>query len=100
MHEENLRTRKSNLTALSLLQNNCLRRITRGYKRTPRAALEREAAIIPLDLYVKATALQRAAKVVNYPVERDIKTAVNDIWEAAQESVIRRVKGRGRPRRL
>ena len=81
-------------------QNNCLRRITGGYKRTPRAALEREAAISPLDLYVKATALQRAVKVVNYPVKRDIKTAVNNIWEAAQESVIRRVRGRDRPRRL
>ena len=58
------------------------------YKRTPRAAFEREAAISLLNLYVKATALQKTVKVINYPVKRDIKTAINNIWEAAQESVI------------
>ena len=50
-----------------------------GYKRTPRVALEREAAILLLDLYIKAAALQRVIKIINYPVERDIKTAVNNI---------------------
>ena len=71
-----------------------------GYKRTPKAALEREITILLLNLYIKATALQKAVKVINYPVERDIKTAVNNIWEAAQELVIQKVKKRGRLKRL
>ena len=53
-----------------------------GYKRTPRVTLERKAAILLLNLYIKVTVLQRAVKIVNYFVKRDIKTAVNNIWEA------------------
>ena len=64
---------------LSLLQNNYLRRITGGYKRIPRVALKRDAAILLLNLYIKATALQKAVKVINYPVKRDIKTVINNI---------------------
>jgi hypothetical protein len=44
---------------LKVVQNKCLRKITGGYKRTPSAALEREAGISPLDLYTEATAFQR-----------------------------------------
>src|SRR5436305_13311160 len=44
-------------------QNQCLRRITGGYKRTPSAALEREAEIPPLDLHLDTLALQRAATI-------------------------------------
>ena len=84
---------------LSLLQNNCLRRIIGGYKRIPRIDIERKTSIL-LYLYVKATALQRVIKFINYPVKRNIKTAVNDIWEAAQKSVIQKVRGRGRLRYL
>ena len=51
----------------------------RRYKRTPRVALKREAAILLLNLYIKATVLQRVIKVINYPIKRDIKTAVNNI---------------------
>ena len=54
----------------------------RRYKRTPKVALKKEAAISPLNLYIKVMALQRTVKVVNYPVKRDIKMAVNNIWEA------------------
>ena len=50
-----------------------------GYKGTPRVALEREAAILLLNLYIKVIVLQRAVKVINYPVKCDIKKAVNDI---------------------
>ena len=50
-----------------------------GYKYTPRAALEREVAILLLNLYIKITALQRAAKIINYPVKRDIKIVINNI---------------------
>ena len=66
-----------------MLQNNYLQRIIWEYKRTTRVALERKIAILLLNLYIKVTVLQRIVKVINYPVERDIKTAVNNIWEAA-----------------
>ena len=50
-----------------------------GYKYTPRAVLERKAAISSLNLYIKVTVLQKVIKVVNYPVKHDIKIAVNNI---------------------
>ena len=53
---------KSRIKPLEKIQNQCLRRITGAYKRTPRAALEREAAIPPLDLYIDTAALKRASK--------------------------------------
>ena len=59
-----------------------------GYKCTLRVALKRKAAILLLNLYIKVMALQRVMKVVNYPIKRDIKMIIDDIWEAAQESVI------------
>ena len=65
--------------ALSLLQNNYLQRIIRGYKYTPRIALKRKAIILSLNLYIKVTVLQKAIKVVNYPVKYDIKIIVNNI---------------------
>ncbi len=42
------------------IQNKCLRRITGGYKQTPRTALEREAKILPLDLYYDALIMNKA----------------------------------------
>ena len=73
---------------MSLLLNNYLQRIIGGYKRTPRVTLERKTAILPLNLYIKVIVLQRAAKVINYPIKRDIKIVINNIWESTQESVI------------
>ena len=58
---------------LNLLQNNCLRRIIGGYKRYPRVALERKTVIAPLNLYIKVTALQRAAKIANNPIKDNIR---------------------------
>ena len=64
---------------LSILQNNYLQYIIRRYKYIPKVTFEREIAILLLNLYVKATILQRVVKIINYPVKRDIKTAVNNI---------------------
>ena len=66
---------------MSLLQNNYLQYIIRGYKRIFKAAFEREVAILLLNLYIKVMVLQRVAKVGNYPIKRDIKIVVNNIWE-------------------
>ena len=50
----------ANLRQLEKTQNKCQRRITAGYKRTPRAALQREARIQPLDIYSESIAMNRA----------------------------------------
>ena len=48
---------KSALIPLAKLQNKCLYRTTGAYRRTPRAILEREAAVLPLDIYINITAI-------------------------------------------
>jgi len=63
---------KSSLTLLDKLQNQYLRRITGAYKRTLRAAMEREAVVLLLDVYIDTTAIQRAATVQGHLVEKDI----------------------------
>jgi len=84
------------LKPLKAIQNKCLRRITGGYKRTPVAALEREAGVPPLDLYTEAMALQRAATTKGHPVNRDIEAVVNTIWNQSrrlnsnQHAILRR----------
>jgi hypothetical protein len=70
---------------LRMVQNKCLRRITGGYKRTPTAALEREADIQPLDLYIETIALQRAESTADHPVYRNIKDAHDHIWLQMRE---------------
>ena len=85
MQEDGKKAKKSILKPIKWLQNKCLRRITGGYKRTPTAALEREASIAPLDLYVQATALQRAAATAKDPMEEDIGRVVNDIWDSTHK---------------
>ena len=77
--EESFQMPKKNLAPLNLLQNNCLRRIIGGYKRYPRAVLNRETAIARLNLYIKMTVFQRAVKVANNPVKGDIKGVINNI---------------------
>ena len=77
--EKSFQTQKKNLALLNLLQNNYLRHNTGGYKRYLRVALEREVTIAPLNLYIKVTAIQRAAKIANIPVKSDIKRVINNI---------------------
>jgi hypothetical protein len=72
------------LQPLKEIQNKCLRRVTGGYKRTPIAALEREADVSPLDLYADATALQRAVTTKDHPVRKDIARVVDTIWNRAR----------------
>jgi reverse transcriptase-like protein/retrotransposon-encoded endonuclease len=73
------------LQPLVKLQNSCLRRITGGYKRTPRAALERETAIAPLNIYTDMISLQRTLTVASHPVEDKIQEALTDIHRSACE---------------
>src|SRR5436305_9119998 len=89
-------TATSTLQPIRKMQNRCLRRITGGYKRTPIAALERETAVPPADLYINMTVLQRAATIAIHPVEGDISSALNDVWTAAMGN--RRQRSINRPR--
>ena len=63
---------KKSLAPLDKLQNQCLRRITGAYKQTPRAIIEREAVVPPLNIYIDTTAMQRATTVQGHLVEKDI----------------------------
>jgi hypothetical protein len=89
---------KSNLQQLERIQNKCLRRITGGYKRTPRAALERETKIQPLDIYSDALAMNRALKNRGRKVIEEIRKTVDAIWEA-ENTPQQNIRGRGRPRK-
>ena len=70
------------------IQNKCLRRITGGYKQTPRTALEREAKILPLDLYYDALIMNKALDEKDNKVQEEIKQTVNVIWEIEQQRLL------------
>ena len=70
---------KSALAPLAKLQNKCLRRTTGAYRRTPQATLKREAAVLPLDVYINTTAMQRAATVQSHLVEEKIRQTLEYI---------------------
>lgn len=78
------------------IQNKCLRKITGAYKRTAIAAIEREAAVPPIDLYARSLAVQRAAKTGEAAVTSDISKALDQVWRVARQSK----KGRGRRKKL
>jgi hypothetical protein len=74
-------TRPSHLLKpLEKIQNSCLRKITGAYKRTPRAMLEKEAQVIPLDLYTQTITRRRALQSQDHSVEKDIRRTANTIW--------------------
>jgi len=71
---------KARISPLEKVQNICLRRITGGYRRTPRAALEKEAHVMPLDLYVDARTNQSILRTQDHPVETSIRNAAEAVW--------------------
>ena len=87
---------KSMVKPLRNVQNKCLRRVLGAYKRTPIAALEREAAIAPLDVQLAEITLERTAKIARHPVTGAIQHAVNGIWKSLER---RRPAGAQRGRR-
>src|SRR6266513_5741038 len=95
---QNGKQMKANLQQLEKIQNKCLRRITGGYKRTPRAALEREAKIMPLDLYCDALIMNKAIDKKGKKVQEEIKQTVNAIWEAENRRPPQRTQRRRDPR--
>jgi len=95
-------TNKTALKPLKKIQNQCLRRVMGAYKRTPTAILEREAQIMPIDLHIDLLALQRAVKIKNHPVTKEIDNATKGIWSSlqndAQDPHQRRHRGRPKSR--
>ena len=73
---------KTTMAPIHLTQNACLRKLTGGYIRTPRAALERESDIIPIDLYATVGRYIRASKTRVHPVEAKISDAADAIWRS------------------
>jgi len=91
--------KKSTLKPLKTVQNKCLRRIMGAYKRTPIAALEREAQVMPLDIQLDLLALQRSASIKEHQVTKDTAQATRGVWTSLQhEEEEARPRGRGRPR--
>jgi hypothetical protein len=87
---------KSSVKALRNVQNKCLRRTLGAYKRTPIVAMEREAAIAPLDIQLAEISLERATKVARHPVTEAIQSAIKGIWTSLER---RRPAGIQRGRR-
>src|SRR5438270_11798394 len=54
-----------------------------AYKRTPVAAVEREAEVPPLDLHVKAQNTQWAESTSTNKVTDNINNALEQVWRAA-----------------
>ena len=77
---------KSLLEPLQKVQNQCLRRVTGAYQRIPITAMEKEAAIPPIQLYIETTALQRAAKTASNRVEKESAEALKGIWKTLVKS--------------
>lgn len=72
----------SRVDPLAKVQNRCLRGITGGYKRTPRAALEKETHIPPLDLTALTQARKSTLRTAYDPVERSIQETSARIWRS------------------
>ena len=61
---------KNFLAPLFKLQNQCLRRTTKTYKKTLCVTFERKAAIPPLNIYIDTTVMQKTVTVQNHPMKK------------------------------
>ena len=85
------------ISPLHKIQNECLRRVTGAYKRTPRAALKRETGIPPIDLYMEVNRYRRADNITEHEVEKQIAQTADIVWRrmrGAREAYIRPPTGR------
>ena len=64
---------KGFLAPLMKLQNQCLHRTTKAYKKMPNAALKHETAVPLLNLYINTVVMQRAITVQSHPVKENIQ---------------------------
>jgi hypothetical protein len=75
---------RTTLRRLEGIQNRCLRKITGGYKRTSRAALEREAAIPSIDLQIDQLALQHSTQTAPHRVNTETSVILDQVWNSAR----------------
>jgi hypothetical protein len=68
------------ISPLHKIQNECLRRVTEAYRRTPRAALERETGVPPVDLYMEVNRYRRADNITGHKVEKQIAQTADTVW--------------------
>ena len=88
---------KATAAPIHKVQNECLRRVVGAYKRTPRAAVEREAQVMPIDLYMRVRGYQQAIRIKEHPVEHSIASAADKVWQrmrTARSSQVRPRLGR------
>ena len=67
------------ISPLYKIQNEYLRKVTGAYKRTLRAALERETGIPPVDLYIEVNRYRRADNTTGHKVEKQIAQTADTI---------------------
>jgi hypothetical protein len=72
--------REGKTHSLETIQNTCLRTITGGYQRTPRALLEREAQVPPLDIYLEGLRSTARAQSRHHQVETQIRDTCDKLW--------------------
>jgi hypothetical protein len=65
---------------LHRVQNECLRKITGAYRRTPRAAMERETRVMPVDLYLEVVKYRQADRTRGHEVESQIARTADAVW--------------------
>jgi hypothetical protein len=72
--------KNNKIRSLRNIQNKCLRRITGGYKHTPIALLEKEAAIPPLELYLQERSYQHTSRTKEHSIQKKVTQITDDIW--------------------
>jgi len=69
---------------LMCLQNQCLHKVMRAYKRTPTAALERESNVSSVNLHMEDKTMKGAVKTASHSVTTKIKQMMNTVWTSLQ----------------
>ena len=59
------------------MQSECLRKITRAYKRTSRVLMERETGVPPIDLYMEVNRYKRSINVASHSIKKYITRAAD-----------------------
>ena len=57
-----------------------MRRVTGAYRRTPKAAVERESGVMPIDLQIEVGGVRHANRVRGHEVEARIAETADTVW--------------------
>jgi len=84
MQDDGVPSAVSLIRPLMCLQNQCLHKVMRAYKRTLMAALKRESNVPPVDLHMKHKAMNGAVKTASHSVTTKIKQVMDTVWTSLQ----------------